>query len=297
MTSNVVSIDRRAIARSVSAEARRRYIAQRSEKEVAAIQRNRFARLRSTNRWWLSITACAALVGAGTGAGGLLWVQSVATPVATAAVPDAVTVVPATAAAAIRPAKPEKVAVSMQVEALPSGIASLPRGIEQMADVALPPTTPTALATLVTGSVSMRMPTGGPTTQLAPLKPKVFGAAATQSARVLATPSPTPVASPAKAVEKPTTQYEATPNGYKMPGSSNSIGVPPAASGLQPAPGIYSGIGVPVDGVLQIQIGRDPTIKQVKIGERLPTGEVLRRANSETGQVETSERTFSVKVQ
>jgi hypothetical protein len=57
----------------------------------------------------------------------------------------------------------------------------------------------------------------------------------------------------------------------------------------------FKPVNVAIDGVLMIQVGSDPTIRNVRVGERLPSGEVLRSAIADSGAVETSERSFTVR--
>ena len=109
---------------------------------------------------------------------------------------------------------------------------------------------------------------------------------------------------PATPKAQPSTQYDSTP----VTAAKVAAPAPVVASNIAPVaaqsvavttPAVtnntaYQVVGVPVDGVLQIKIGKDPAIKPIRVGERLPSGEVLRRANSDTGQVETSERSFKV---
>ena len=91
-----------------------------------------------------------------------------------------------------------------------------------------------------------------------------------------------------------TTQYEAPAAATKTQVAPAVVAPTPLATPAttQTASAAYQVVNVPVDGVLQIKIGRDPAIKHIKVGERLPSGEVLRKATADTGQVETSERSF-----
>jgi hypothetical protein len=301
MSSNVVPIDRRAMARSVSAEARRRYVVQRNEKEVAAIKRNRFARLRTTRRWWLSVTAATAALGAGIGASAVLWIQSNASTV------PKLTTVAATAAVASVPVSATATVVQGNLaQTFPTQVtATLPVVIQQapitVGAVAVPTASPAqsihaSPAFSLAASASASLPSGSPLALAAPSKQAPLVAAIKLPARV-SVPVPTVniTAAAAKVPEKPTTKYEAVAAAAKQPTPTTSTSPIAAAQTTTSVP--YVGIGVPVDGVLQIQVGRDPTVKHVRIGERLPSGEVLRRASSETGQIETSERNFVVKVQ
>jgi hypothetical protein len=54
-------------------------------------------------------------------------------------------------------------------------------------------------------------------------------------------------------------------------------------------------IGVPVDGVVQIQLGTDQTVRHLKIGQRLPNGAEIRAASSEFQTVETNTGRLSIK--
>jgi hypothetical protein len=290
MSSNVVSIDRRALARSVSAEARRRYIAQRSEKEVAAIRRNRFARLRATKRWWISVTAITAGLSASVGAVTVLWIQSNTRPTHQGAILAAsVAPVPGTPMVAIAPLVVGNTALATTTS--PIAIERSPVALGTVAVASVTPTHTASMSSTATvlATGTERMPIGSPVGQPAPSKQVIFKLPVRAA-------SPAPgiaLAASTKPAEKPTTQYEA----------AATLKLPPAAVLPIPSPSVaqssaqpYVGIGVPVDGVLQIQVGRDPAVKHVRIGERLPSGDVLRRADSVTGQVETSERSFLVKV-
>lgn len=264
MSSNVVAIDQRAHAREVSAEVRRQQLAERSERVVGAIKRNRRARMMATKRWWLTVTGATALVSVSIGAGAAWWWQQ-SSAVSTR-----------TAIAVLPIAKPQEVKAVLQVQ--PAVVAAV-----QPAPPAPAPVQP------VVASPMGRLPSGVPGNLIQPHKavhPAPVGKPAGRSTA--------PLQEAQVSKDKPsTTQYEAPAANVSKPAIVN----PPVVSVVTPTPAVattspYQVVGVPVDGVLQIKIGKDPAIKHVRIGERLPGGEVLRKANSETGQVDTSERSF-----
>lgn len=263
MSSNVVAIDQRAHAREVSAEVRRQQLAERSERVVGAIKRNRRARMMATKRWWLIVTGATALVSVSIGAGATWWMQQ----------SNAGSTRTATAVLSV--AKPLEVKATQPVQ--PAVVAVQP------APPAPAPVQP------VEASPMGRLPSGAPGNPNQPHKTVHPAPASKPAGRPAA-----PLQEAQVSKDKPsTTQYEAPIANAPKPAIVNPAAVPV----VTPAPvvattSLYQVVGVPVDGVLQIKIGKDPAIKHIRIGERLPGGEVLRKANSETGQVDTSERSF-----
>ena len=280
MSSNVVQIDQRASARAVSAEVRRKFLAERSKREVAAIRRNRLARLVATKRWWWIMIGVTTVVSMSIGASALWWWQQSATVPLKAAAIAQLQLAPETAKKATQSTMPSVATVSTGSPPIPSSPATVPV---------------IAAATLPAG----HMPSGIPMAQAQVIKQAVPSQAGKQPVHVA-------TQSVAQAVLKPqpSTQYEATaPSVAKA--ATPALAVVPASSPITTQAAnatsstvigntFYQVVGVPVDGVLQIKIGKDPAIKPIRVGERLPSGEVLRRANSDTGQVETSERSFKV---
>ena len=282
MSSNVVQIDQRASARAVSAEVRRKFLAERSKREVAAIRRNRLARLVATKRWWWSMIGVTTVVSMSVGASALWWCQQSANvPLKAGAIvqlqpaPEAAnkatqSTMPSVALVASgSPPIPSSPATVPVIAAAPSPAGRMPPGIpmpqEQVIKQAVPSQAGRHPVHIATQPVAQAVQKAQPSTQ--------YEAAATSVAKAPA-PSPAPAVFPT-----------APPIATHAAGAANSALVGNTA---------YQVIGVPVDGVLQIKIGKDPAIKPIRVGERLPGGEVLRRANSDTGQVETSERIFKV---
>ena len=281
MSSNVVQLDQRATARLVSAEVRRQYLAERSKREVAAIRRNRLARLVTTKRWWWTMIGVTTVVSMSVGASAVWWWQENATmPLKTGAVEQLQTP-PEPADKGLQPTKPVVTFVAAGSPPIPSSPVTAPVIITAQAPVGrMPPGVPMAPTPVVK--------------QVAPVQ------VSKQPVRIAAVQ---PVA-PVTQKTHPSTQYEAAtataaksatlaqavvPNATPVAAQATSVTTPALTSNTA-----YQVVGVPVDGVLQIKLGKDPAIKPIRVGERLPSGEVLRRANSDTGQVETSERSFKV---
>lgn len=307
---NVVSIDHHVDAREISAAARRRYMAERSEREVAAIGRNRRARLLRQRKAWLTISAATAVIGSVAGIAATLWWQqsSAVTAIATASRPQDVSLKKLSET-------PARVVAETIVQSS-SAIATVtqPAGASQTAAVATVLVTPTVVLPVVTPSmpalVVAALPVSKPAQQsqsdaLPGGKPALrtaLPAVRAKQAVVLPMPTPTPSPVQAQAVQReplPTTQYESSRQLPARPFATQAKQelaqeTKQSAPVSQNAP-TYKVIGVPVDGLLQIQIGSDPTVKNVRVGERLPGGEVLRSANAETNLVETSERGFKVR--
>lgn len=278
MISNVVQLDQRASARLVSAEVRRQYLAERSKREVAAIRRNRLARLVSTKRWWLTMIGVTTVASMSIGATALWWWQQSNT----------------SSIQAVAHVKPAPEAVNKATQSMTTTVSVVATGSPPIHSS--PATVPVSTTTpLPTG----RMPPGIPMAQAQILKQAVPSPASKPAVNAPSQPA-------TQTVQKiqPSTQYEAATASVAKPTNPAPASVPAAttmttqAATLNASPVVanaaYQVVGVPVDGVLQIKIGKDPAIKPVRIGERLPSGEVLRRANSDTGQVETSERSFKV---
>ena len=278
MSSNVVQLDQRASARLVSAEVRRQYLAERSKREVAAIRRNRLARLVKTKRWWWTMMGVTTVASMSIGATAVWWWQQSNTA----------------SIQAVAQVKPAPEAVTKATQSMTPTVSVVATGSPPIhsspATVPVPTTAP-----LPAG----RMPPGIPMAQAQVLKQAVPSPANKQSVNV---PSQ-PVTQTVQKIQ-PSTQYEAATSSVAKPTNPAPASVPMVTTmttqaatsnaSLVVANTAYQVVGVPVDGVLQIKIGKDPAIKPVRIGERLPSGEVLRRANSDTGQVETSERSFKV---
>ena len=281
MSSNVVQIDQRASARAVSAEVRRKFLAERSKREVAAIRRNRLARLVSTKRWWWTMIGVTTVVSMSVGASALLWwQQSSAVPLKAAAIAQ-LQPVPEAANKATQSAMPSVVTVASGSPPIPSSPA-------------------TVAVIAAAQSPAGRMPPGVPMAQTLVVKQ----VAPAQSNKQPVHTAAVQLVAPVSQKTQPSTQYEAAaatvakaatpaqavvPNATPVAVQAASVNTPAVNSNTA-----YQVVGVPVDGVLQIKIGKDPAIKPIRVGERLPSGEVLRRANSDTGQVETSERSFKV---
>lgn len=274
MSSNVVQIDQRASARAVSAEVRRKFLAERSKREVAAIRRNRLARLVTTKRWWWTMIGVATVASMSFGASALWWWQQ-----------SAIVPLKAGAIAQLQPAskaanKATQFAVA-PVVIVASGSPPIPSS---------PATVPVIAAAT---SPAGRMPPGIPMVPTQVMKHAVPSQASKQPVQVATQPT-----APVVQKAQPSTQYEAAtpaPAPAVLPAAS-PISTQAANATNSPVVGntAFLVVGVPVDGVLQIKIGKDPAIKPIRVGERLPSGEVLRRANSDTGQIETSERSFKV---
>lgn len=268
MSSNVVAIDQRAHAREVSAEVRRQQLAERSDRVVGAIKRNRRARMMATKRWWLTVTGVTALVSVSLGAGAAWWWQ------------QSSAVSAKTAVAVLPIAKPQEVKATQPLQ--PAVVAAVQPVTPAPAPIQVQP---------VEASSMGRLPSGAPGNPNQPHKTVHPAPASKPAGRPAA-----PLQEAQVSKDKPsTTQYEAPAANVSKPAIINPlVAAVPVAT---PAPAVattspYQVVGVPVDGVLQIKIGKDPAIKHIRIGERLPSGEVLRKANSETGQVDTSERSF-----
>lgn len=281
MSSNVVQLDQRASARLVSAEVRRQYLAERSKREVAAIRRNRLARLVTTKQWWWTMIGVTTVVSMSIGASALWWwQQSVTVPLKTGAVVQ-LQAFPEPDDKGLQPTKPV-------VAFIASGSPPIP-------------SSPVTAPVIVTAQASVgRMPPGVP---MAPTPVVKLVAPAQSSKQPVHTAAVQPVA-PVTQKTQPSTQYEAATATVAKSATPDQAVVPNATPVVVQAASVttpavtsntaYQVVGVPVDGVLQIKIGKDPAIKPIRVGERLPSGEVLRRANSDTGQVETSERSFKV---
>ena len=278
MSSNVVQLDQRASARLVSAEVRRQYLAERSKREVAAIRRNRLARLVTTKRWWWTMIGVTTVASMSIGATAVWWWQQSNTA----------------SIQAVAQVKTAPEAVTKATQSMTPKVSVVATGSPPIHSS--PATVPvTTTAPLPAG----RMPPGIPMAQAQVLKQAVPSPANKQSVNVPSQPA-------TQTVQKaqPSTQYEAATASVAKPTTPAPASVTAATttptqtatSNASPvvANTAYQVVGVPVDGVLQIKIGKDPAIKPVRIGERLPGGEVLRRANSDTGLVETSERSFKV---
>ena len=308
---NVVPIDRRVDARQVSAEARRRYAAERSVREVAAIGRNRRARLLRQRKTWLAISAGMAILGLAGGATAALWWQ----------LPPAMVVVVKATSTLDRPAKIDN--LPAQVQSLSSttsavtlsGTTAIAQSDIDTKTVHLPeikalPAEASNLVSAVSVPTLLPLPSPLPAQRL-PAAAMPSGIPLARTPILVGRRNPANVAAaalPAVAQTNqggilPTTRYEApkpiaeaakVPLVKPVPSLEQISTLPDAARLSTPTPA-YRVLGVPVDGLLQIQVGTDPTVKQVRVGERLPGGEVLRSANSETNFVETSTRGFQVR--
>jgi cytoskeletal protein RodZ len=272
MSSNVVQIDQRALARAVSDEVRRKFYAERSVREVAAIRRNRLARLVKTKQWWWTMLGVTSIVSMSIGASALWWWQqgSIATTQLSLQVATGTTTA--------------QIDINKSVSTT-SGSGS--------------PHFPSTQAIAPVLTQVGRMPPGTPMSPVQTAKQAVK-----TPAPIVRQPVPTPTQTTAatKLETQPSTQYEAPrqaiTNQAAMPtisqGTTQDAAPATAVASIPVTNTAYQVLGVPVDGVLQIKIGKDPAIKPIRVGERLPNGEILRKANSETGQIETSERTFKV---
>ena len=282
MSSNVVQIDKRASARAVSAEVRRKFLAERSKREVAAIRRNRLARLVTTKRWWWTMIGVTTVVSTSIGACSLWWwQQSVTIPLKTRAVEQQQTT-PEAADMIVQPGKPVVVFVASGSPPIPLSPVTAPEMFTAQAPVGrMPPGVPMA----PTPVVKQVMPAQGSKQPV----PHVPVAAVQAVAPVVQKTQPSTQYEAAATVAKAANPQAVIPNATPVAVQPASVTAPTVTSNAA-----YQVVGVPVDGVLQIKIGKDPAIKPIRVGERLPSGEVLRRANSDTGQVETSERSFKV---
>ena len=282
MSSNVVQIDQRASARAVSAEVRRKFLAERSKREVAAIRRNRLARLVTTKRWWWTMIGVTTVVSMSIGACSLWWwQQSVTIPLKTRAVEQLQTT-PEAADKVVQPGKPVVAFVASGSPSIPLSPVTAPEMVTAQAPVGrMPPgvpMTPTPVVKQVTPAQGSKQPV-----------PHVPVAAVQPVAPVVQKTQPSTQYEAAATVAKAANPQAVIPNATPVAVQPASVTAPTVTSNAA-----YQVVGVPVDGVLQIKIGKDPAIKPIRVGERLPSGEVLRRANSDTGQVETSERSFKV---
>jgi hypothetical protein len=296
MATNVVQLDRNAAARRVSAEAHRRYVAERSARELDAIRRNRFARLRSTRRWWFAMLGMGTLASFTAGVGLMYWLSQSPKNLSLQAIPStssssvnqvATNMPLATPSAAVQPVL-QTVTSSIP---MPTNTAMVSTSVS-MTVSSLPISMPVGSQpnNSATGTVAQARPAG----RLIPILNK--------DARVEAAVKPPSIIQLKQAATIPNTQFESvvTSSVPAIPAAIVKPSLPVPGSALVNATNVapiptYSSVGVPVDGVLQIQIGNDPSIKHYRVGQRLPGGEVLRRAISETGQVETSERSFTVR--
>ena len=268
MNANVVPIDYRAQARVRSDDAKRQKAAERSKRLVAAIQKNRRARLLATKQLWLGVTGVAAIVGMFAGvASTLAWQHGVDRE------KENSIQLPSPQLSNNNVVAPERATVNAAQDAT-NNIASK--------TINTPPTilaAPSATNIIAGKAVSTPSPVVVQSTTVTQQKEQAI------STQTMKSESPKS--------EPPSTQYEAPlvvkPIVKSAPDATNNI-ASKAINTLATSEISYQIIGVPVDGVVQIKIGNNPTVKPVRVGEKFPNGEILKHANAETGQVETSAR-------
>jgi cytoskeletal protein RodZ len=297
MTTNVVQLDRNAAARRVSAEAHRRYVAERSARELEAIRRNRFARLRSTRRWWLAVLGIGTLASFTAGVGLMHWLSQ---PAKILSIQNISSASPSVSSVNAVATNMPLITPTIGVQPVLQTVTSSTQLPDSTVLVSMPVSlTSSSLVNLLPDDLKSRTTVTDKVAQVRPVGRPIQVPNNVQKEVVVKTP---PVVQLKQVIANPNTQFDSVATS-PMPASPAAIVKPPSpiansqasTTNSVPSTAAYSSVGVPVDGVLQIQIGNDPAIKHYRVGQRLPSGEVLRRATSETGQVETSERSFTVR--
>lgn len=282
----VIRIDRQRRAVGESEAAMAAYLVQREKAELDAIRRARMRRMAKDRRTWglITLVACA-ITALGTTA--VLRADKAVplspAPAAVQATPTAqaqTTTAPATAQTpiAVAPTAPAAPAV-LTLAPAPGAAAQfppLPSGVAQRAatpPVKSPPSPP---------------PPAAASSRPAPPASKGFVSFA-QNVPAKApsqAPSPPQVASPVTPASKPAAPVQAPM-------------AQPADLPAQPAPTTAAGpnftvVGMPTDEVVLVKIDGETTVRPVRLGQKLPTGETLLMINIGEGRIRTDQRSVIV---
>lgn len=257
--------DRRRLSRDESTSIRLKYELEQSGRELDAIRANRNARLRATRQAWMrkvwlaGLTALAGGFTMGLTMSSKPWVKESASSVLLHATPAP---------------QPDSPPVALVSATTPVSAASGAKqaSLNDHKVTASPAATPRAMPKSVIAKAPSQEKVGMTRVPLTAVPDNRNASYAQPPTAQVNRPNV-----PAAGV------YEARPGDVAL-SEVKPAALPPVVAKVD-SPS-YVVVGVPADGVVMVQIGKDPTLKYVKTGQALPDGSRLGKASAETGKFE-----------